>query len=125
MPSAWSPGACALSPFLGSRMVATRLLGKAVFVRELLPQDLKLEVEHLSRDEAMAVAEFLAQVVGRGHARQLGELDRAAWLKELQRNRSKSLDAPSWLWNSVVDLVATHEAAYLEHCRRWALGQAA
>ena len=118
-------GACALSPFLGSRMVATRLLGKAVFVRELLPQDLKLEVEHLSRDEAMAVAEFLAQVVGRGHARQLGELDRAAWLKELQRNRSKSLDAPSWLWNSVVDLVATHEAAYLEHCRRWALGQAA
>ena len=31
------------------------------------------------------------------------------WLKELQRNRSKTLDAPSWLWHSVVDLVAAHE----------------
>jgi len=25
------------------------------------------------------------------------------------------------LWNAVVDLVAVHEAAYLEHCRRFAL----
>ena len=33
----------------------------------------------------------------------------------------KSLEAPSWLWNSVVDLVAAHEAAYLQHCRRYAL----
>ena len=63
--------------------------------------------------------------VGRGHARQLGALDRQAWLAELSRNRSKSLDAPSWLWNSVVALVAAHEGAYLEHCRRWALADAA
>ena len=32
---------------------------------------------------------------------------------------SKRLQAPSWLWTSVVDLVATHEAASLEHCRRF------
>ncbi len=31
----------------------------------------------------------------------------ARWTAELQRNRSKSLDAPSWLWNSVAQLVAT------------------
>jgi uncharacterized protein (DUF2252 family) len=43
------------------------------------------------------------------------------WLGELQRNRSKTLDTPSWLWNSVVDLVSAHEAAYLQHCRRYAL----
>ena len=37
-------GAKNLSPFLGGRMAATRMLDKAVFVRELLPQDLKLEI---------------------------------------------------------------------------------
>jgi uncharacterized protein (DUF2252 family) len=38
-----------------------------------------------------------------------------------QGNYSKKLDAPSWLWASVVDLVARHETAYLEHCRSYAL----
>jgi uncharacterized protein (DUF2252 family) len=118
-------GACNLSPFLGGRMLAASLLGKGVFIRELLPQDLKLEIERLSRDEAVGVAGFLAHVVGRAHARQMDAPDRKRWLAELRRNRSKSLDAPSWLWNSVVDLVATHEAAYLEHCRRYAMEPAA
>ena len=117
-------GARHLSPFLGGRMVASRLLDKGVFVRELLPQDLKLEIERLSRDEAMSLAEFLALIVGRAHARQLNPSDRMQWLGDLQRNRPKSLDAPSWLWTSVVDLVATHEAAYLEHCRKYALEEA-
>jgi uncharacterized protein (DUF2252 family) len=102
-------------------MMSTRLLGKAVFIREVLPQDMKLEIAHLSREEAMSVAEFLAHVVGHGHARQLDGAGRKQWLTELQRNRSKSLDAPSWLWTNVVDLVATHEASYLEHCRRYSL----
>jgi uncharacterized protein (DUF2252 family) len=118
-------GARNLSPFLGSRMLSAQLLDKTVFIRELLPQDLKLEIEHLSRDEAMGVAAFLAQVVGRAHSRQLNDSDRKHWLSELQRDRSRSLDAPSWLWNSVVDLVATHEAAYLEHCRRYAMAEVA
>jgi uncharacterized protein (DUF2252 family) len=117
-------GALHMSPFLGGRMLAARLLEKTVFIRELLPQDLKLEIETLSRDEAMGVAEFLAHVVGRGHARQMGMADCRRWLAELQRNRTKSLDAPSWLWNSVVDLVAAHEAAYLNHCRRYAIVEA-
>ena len=52
-------------------MIAGTLLERSVFVRELLPQDLKIEIEHLSRNEAMEVAEFLARVVGRGHARQM------------------------------------------------------
>ena len=92
-------GARKLSPFLGSRMVAARVLGKAVFVRELLPQDLKIELENLSVGEARDVAEFLARVVGRGHARQMHEEERAAWLKDLGKHRSGDLDAPSWLWN--------------------------
>jgi uncharacterized protein (DUF2252 family) len=118
-------GARALSPFLGGRMLAARLLGKDVFIRELLPQDLKLEIERLSRDEALEVAGFLAHVVGRAHARQMKAAERRQWLAVLRRNRPKSLDAPSWLWNSVVDLVAAHEAAYLEHCRRYAMEEGA
>ena len=114
-------GAVHMSPFLGGRMLAGRMMEKSVFIRELLPQDLKLEIDDLSRDEATSMAEFLANVVGRGHARQMTDTDRVRWHAELQRNRSKSLDAPSWLWNSVVDLIATHEAAYLNHCRRQAL----
>jgi uncharacterized protein (DUF2252 family) len=114
-------GARHLSPFLGGRMLAGRLLEKSVFIRELLPQDLKLEIETLSRNEAMGVAEFLAHVVGRGHARQMDATNCRRWLAELRRNRTKSLDAPSWLWHSVVDLVAAHEAAYLNHCRTYAL----
>lgn len=113
-------GAINLSPFLGGRMMAARLLGKPVFIRELLPQDLKLEIERVSQIAAMEIAEYLAHVLGRAHARQLDERDRARWLTELRRNRSKMLDAPGWLWNSVVDLVAAHEAAYLNHCRRYA-----
>jgi uncharacterized protein (DUF2252 family) len=114
-------GARHLSPFLGERMLATSLLGKSVFIRELLPQDLKLEIDAINREEALRVAEYLAHVVGRAHGRQLDEGSRAARIAELQRNRSRSLEAPSWLWNSVVDLVAAHEAAYLQHCRRYAL----
>ncbi len=117
-------GACALSPNLGERMLATSVLDKPVFIRELLPQDLKIELGELSRDEGLEVAEYLAHVVGRGHVRQLDRPTRDRWLADLQRNRSKSLEAPSWLWNSVVELVGAHEAAYLQHCRRYAMAEA-
>jgi uncharacterized protein (DUF2252 family) len=120
-------GARALSPFLGERMLAGRLLERPVVMRELTPQDLKLEIETLSRLEAVRAAHYLASVVGRAHARQMPPDIRGAWLKELGRNRSATLDAPSWLWASLVELVMTHEAAYLEHCRLYAqeLGAAA
>ena len=117
-------GARHLSPALGNRMLSRRLSDRAVFLRALLPQDLKLEVENLSRDEAMRVAEYLAAVVGQAHSRQMGSMDRKTWIATLSRNRSGSLDAPSWLWSSIVNLVAAHEAAYLEHCRRYALAPA-
>lgn len=114
-------GALALSPYLGRRMASGRLLGRAVFVRELLPQDLKLEIDTLSQEEAVSVAEFLAHVVGRAHARQLDAAARMRWIAELGRTHGSPLEAPIWLWNAVVELVSIHEAAYLEHCRRFAL----
>ena len=118
-------GARQMSPHLGERMVAARLLDRSVTLRELMPQDLKLEIDRLSEDEAVGVARHLAQVVGRAHAGQLDKASRRAWAAELARNHSRSIDVPSWLWRSVVDLVAMHERAYLEHCRRFALGDLA
>jgi uncharacterized protein (DUF2252 family) len=118
-------GAKALSPNLGERMMAARLLGKAVVVRELMPQDLKIEINRLSREEAMGVARYLGGVVGRAHGRQMESCQRRAWRADLANNHKASLEAPSWLWAGVVELIALHEAAYLDHCRRFALSEAA
>jgi uncharacterized protein (DUF2252 family) len=113
-------GAMHLSPHLGKRMVAARLDGRSVFIRELLPQDLKIEIERLTVQDAMKAASFLAGVVGKAHARQMDDATRKGWFKELERNRTSTLEAPSWLWSSVVSLIGSHEVAYLEHCRRYA-----
>jgi uncharacterized protein (DUF2252 family) len=112
-------GARHLSPPLGERMLAARFLDRGVFLRELLPQDLKLEIDQISQEEAMKAAHHLAMVVGRAHARQMNAATRAKWRDVLGRNRPADLAAPSWLWSSIVELVASHEAAYLEHCRRY------
>jgi uncharacterized protein (DUF2252 family) len=113
-------GACQLSPHLGGRMLATQILEHDVFIRELCPQDLKLEIDQLTREEAMVAARFLAGVVGKAHARQMDAATRKSWQTEILRSRSKSIDAPSWLWSSVVASIAKHEVAYLEHCRKFA-----
>lgn len=118
-------GAWHLSPSLGERMVRAQVVDRSVFLRELLPQDLKFEIEHLNPPEALKVARFLAVIVGKAHARQMDAATRKAWRSELNRNRSKTLDAPSWLWTSVVELVMAHEGAYLDHCRRYASQTAA
>jgi len=118
-------GARALSPNLGERMIAARLLDKAVVLRELMPQDLKIEVERLTHDEAAALAAYLAGVVGRAHGRQMDLATREAWRGDLAKAHTATLDAPSWLWSSIVELLAVHESAYLDHCRRFALAEAA
>jgi uncharacterized protein (DUF2252 family) len=112
-------GGRALSPNLGERMMAGCLFDKSVTVRKLMPQDLKIEIDQLSREQATALAGYLAAVVGRAHARQMDGATRRSWKTELARNCSKTLDAPSWLWLSVVELMAPHgragrslEAAY-------------
>jgi uncharacterized protein (DUF2252 family) len=116
-------GALHISPFLGERMRATTLLERSVFIRELLPQDLKLELDQLTHEEALKAAAFLAGVVGYAHARQMDTSTRNAWQKELSRQHAGDLEAPSWLWTNVVDLLVAHERTYLEHCRRYALAE--
>jgi uncharacterized protein (DUF2252 family) len=51
--------------------------------------------------------------------------DRAGWLRHLAKAQSANIEAPTWLWSSVVDLLGVHERAYLEHCRLFALARAA
>jgi hypothetical protein len=116
-------GARALSPNLGQRMMSAKLLGKSVVVRELMPQDLKIEVNRLSREEAMNLARY--GVVARAHGRQMKTSQRRACRSDLAKNHKASLETPSWLWTSVVELLGLHEAAYLDHCRRFALSEAA
>lgn len=110
-------GALHLSPYIGKRITATSLMGRSVFVRELLPQDLKLEIAQVTQAQAIKAAGYLAAVVGRAHARQMDEPTKRSWRAELTRRRSRALNTPSWLWSSVVELVGIHERAYLEHCR--------
>ena len=67
-------GARHLSPFLGQRMRAVSLMGKSVFVRELLPQDLKIEIEQISREEAINVAMVVGGSIVIPHLRRAYEL---------------------------------------------------
>jgi uncharacterized protein (DUF2252 family) len=105
-----------LSPPIGERMLAARFLGRPVFVRELRPQDMKPRINRLSTGQAIKLAGFLASVLARAHGRQMTAAARRSWQRTLLR-QVRNGDAPSWLWSTVVELMARHERAYLEHCR--------
>lgn len=91
-------------------------------MRELIPQDLKFDLDRLTEEQAVGAAVTLAGVVGKAQGRQMDAKARSSWLAKLKKRHSKSLDAPSWLWSSVVALIADHETADLEHCRLSAAG---
>ena len=80
-----APRARALAPALGDRMIGAEFLGKPVVVRELLPQDLKVEIEQLTRAQACKAARYL----GKSHKVTYPEL--AAWL-------DRHYDAPVRGW---------------------------
>ena len=117
-------GAKALSPNLGDRMAAGDLLGRPVVVRELMPEDLKLEIEQFTRKEAVAAARYLSSVVGKAHGRQMTAAVRTSWIGELSSRHPADLAAPTWLWNTIVSLLVRHEEAYLKHCRAHAVDAA-
>jgi uncharacterized protein (DUF2252 family) len=80
-----------------------------------------VEIAEITAEDAMKTARFLAMVVGRAHSRQMNATTRRDWQSELQKSRSKTLDAPSWLWSAIVELLMIHEGGYLEHCRKYAM----
>ena len=110
-------GARAMSPNLGSRMAAGLVDQRPVIIRELMPEDLKLEMEQFTRNEAAVAARYLAGVVGKAHGRQMAIDDRHSWMQELKSRQPANLAAPTWLWSTIVSLLTRHEGAYLEHCR--------
>ena len=57
-------------------------------------------------------------VVGQAHARQMDRSTRLVWRNTMQQKHSTTLEAPLSFWSSIVEVVATPETAYLEHCRR-------
>ena len=46
---------------------------------------------------------------------------RREWAAVLEADRRGMIDAPTWLWESIVSLAGSHEAGYLDHCRRYAM----
>ena len=80
-----------------------------------------MEIDQLTLQDATKVACYLAYIVGRSHARQMDDETRERWRVELKLDRSKTLAAPTWLWDSVLRLIAEHEVGYLEHCRKYVL----
>jgi len=114
-------GAKSLSPNLGNRMVASHVLDRPVFVREIAPQDMKIEINRLSGAEIQAMAHYLGGVVGHAHGRQIDRQEWRSWTRELGTARQRKSDTPSWLWSSVIELLSIHDRAYLEHCRQFAL----
>ena len=94
-------------------------------MRELAPQDLKLDIDQFSREEAVRAAHYLAHVVGNAHGWQMDEATRSGWRDEVLRGTDGGSQAPSWLWSSVVELAGRHEVGYLQHCLRYATAEAA
>ena len=72
-------------------MLPAIFLGKPVFVREIMPQDLKFEIRRISIDDAKSIAKYLAYIVGLAHARRLSQLKRKAWLAELSTQPIKNI----------------------------------
>lgn len=60
-------------------MIAARLVRRSVFLRELAPQDLKIEVDQFTRKQAVRAARYLAAVVGKADARQMDKYANTAW----------------------------------------------
>ena len=84
----------------------------------------KSEIDRLSREDALKAVRYLATAVGNAHTRQMDGAPRKTWWPASADDASSRLQAPAWLWSSVVALAAHHEAAYLEHCREYALDAA-
>jgi hypothetical protein len=61
-------------------MIAARLLDEPVFLRELLPQDLNLEIPQVTCEEAMKAARYEATIVGKAQP--------GRWIPQLGRNGS-------------------------------------
>jgi hypothetical protein len=80
--------------------------------------------DRLSRQEAMNLARYLAGVVALPHGRQMKASHRRALRSDLAKNH-KAFRSPVLAVGERRRAAGLHEAAYLDHCRRFALSEAA
>ena len=89
------------------RMIGRTQLGKtSMFVRRLAPQEDKLNVTSLKREELVDVARYLGSLAGAGHRRGATRAP-VRWSKQSQQK----------LVDQATVLAAIHEATYLAYCR--------
>ena len=86
-----------------------------------MPQHLKLDIDRLTRSEALASGRYLAEIIGEAPARQIDASTRKEFAASSKRHKATHLNASFRLWSSIVGFVAAHEMQHLERCRRYAL----
>lgn len=97
--------ACLDSP---PRMLGTTKLGAiSVLVRRLAPQEDKLDLTRIAKDELLGVARTLGALLGRAHRRGATSAGTTPW-------SANELDA---LIERAVTVAGVHEAAYLAYCK--------
>ncbi len=106
-------GARALSPAYGGRKLAVLACGHRCLLRELMPQERKVECAALEAAELADVARGLAHVVGRAHGRQLAAKEARSWCEDVSEKRVAGT-APRWFSRALAPLVGIHESAYLK-----------
>lgn len=85
----------------------TELDGRSLFVRRLLPQEDKLDLLHLRREELPELARYLGARLGTAHRRGATVLPQARW----------SAPEQARLTDQAIVLGGIHEAAYLAFCK--------
>ena len=97
--------ACLESP---PRMLGTTSLGTtSMLVRRLAPQEDKLDLTRIAKDELEGVARVLGALLGRAHRRGATSAGTTPW-------SASELDA---LIDRAVTIAGVHEAAYLAYCK--------
>jgi hypothetical protein len=106
-------------------MIAARLLDRSVFPREMLPQDLNLEINQPTRP--VSIEGRALSGIRRGHrawapdgCADPAQISGRGQPERLERSGCAVLGMVEHRW-----LGRSHEAAYLEHCRGYALETAA
>jgi len=90
------------------RLAGTTVLGeRSLFVRRLLPQEDKLDLTHLRREELPDLARYLGARLGFAHRRGATSLPASRWAAAEQAS----------LTDHAIVIAGLHEAAYLALCK--------
>ncbi len=114
-------GAKALSPNLGQRMIAGRMLGRPGGAARTDATGPEAGGRAADPGPGHRAGGISGERAGQGAWPADGPGDPRGLAGRTGPGAHARLDAPSWLWSSVVDLLGIHERAYLEHCRAYAL----